>query len=166
MGNTINNINRYSTSEGQIISYICNHYRNTLSSVADHVAVFTDTPRGSNTYCAYHSAASCGGPTFTFSFYFDVSNDPGCSVNYFQPDATQNIVNLVAHELSETITDWNGDAWYDLQGQENMDKCSWVFPYIYSFPNGQSWIVQPIWSDLAYESGTGYPNLQGLPACV
>lgn len=34
------------------------------------------------------------------------------------------LVSILAHELIETVTDPDGDAWYDAKGQENADKVS------------------------------------------
>jgi hypothetical protein len=36
-------------------------------------------------------------------------------------------VNIISHELSETVTDPQGTAWYDSAGEENSDKCAWTF---------------------------------------
>jgi hypothetical protein len=33
----------------------------------------------------------------------------------------------VSHEHNEAITDPLGNAWYDLVGYENIDKCAWNF---------------------------------------
>lgn len=40
------------------------------------------------------------------------------------------MVNIVAHELSEIVTDPYGTAWYDENGLENADKCEWEFSNI------------------------------------
>lgn len=35
------------------------------------------------------------------------------------------LVSILAHELIETVSDPDGDAWYDAKGQENADKVSY-----------------------------------------
>jgi hypothetical protein len=36
-------------------------------------------------------------------------------------------VNTLAHELEETTTDEMGNAWFDVRGYENADKCAWTW---------------------------------------
>jgi hypothetical protein len=36
-------------------------------------------------------------------------------------------INVTSHEHNEAITDPQGNAWYDLAGYENGDKCAWDF---------------------------------------
>ena len=37
------------------------------------------------------------------------------------------MVSVIAHELEETNTDPNLNAWYDSNGSEDADKCAWTF---------------------------------------
>ena len=117
--------------------------------------VYIDTPRPSGTnYCAYHSAAYCntvGGvyQVFQYAFFFQVDNDPGCSITgytgssgttaYTNTKALNSLVNLSSHEVTEMRTDpafivnnnpnnWGFYGWYDSQGSEIGDKCAWSFP--------------------------------------
>ena len=46
------------------------------------------------------------------------------------------LVNPLAHELTETVTDPVLNAWYDAADQENADKCQWTFGTTYTTPNG------------------------------
>jgi len=41
------------------------------------------------------------------------------------------MVSVMAHELEETISDPNLNAWYDSTGAENADKCAWTFGTTY-----------------------------------
>ena len=50
-----------------------------------------------------------------------LSNSPN---NDFGADAE---VNTLTHELEETNTDPQLNAWYDSVGNENADKCAWTF---------------------------------------
>jgi hypothetical protein len=46
------------------------------------------------------------------------------------------MVSVVAHELEETATDPDLNAWYDGAGAENADKCAWTFGTTYNPGNG------------------------------
>lgn len=41
--------------------------------------------------------------------------------------ATDSMATFVAHELEESFTDPDGNAWCDVNGNENPDKCVWTF---------------------------------------
>jgi hypothetical protein len=71
------------------------------------------------------------------------------------------------HELSEARTDPTSGGWYDASGEENGDKCAWTVgaPYV-TFSNGTIWKIQGLWSNAAYNSGTGYPNSRGQDGCL
>jgi hypothetical protein len=133
--------------------------------------VYTDVPRGSAKYCAWHSAGTCGGKALQFAFFFDLDGDPGCDPQDTVTKHSQGLAalaNVSAHELSEARTDPTSPAaWYDRSGQENGDKCAWTFnvPTV-AFSDGNSWKVQGEWSNAAYTAGTGYPNLSGLNGCL
>jgi hypothetical protein len=58
--------------------------------------------------------------------------DAGQHPNGNDADAT---LNVTSHEHNETITDENGNAWYDFGGYENGDKCAWIFGTL-SGPSG------------------------------
>jgi hypothetical protein len=64
------------------------------------------------------------------------------------------MVNILAHEVAETITDPLANAWYDDAGNEVGDKCSFDFGSPLSLPDGshynQTWggmrfLVQKLW---------------------
>ncbi len=44
------------------------------------------------------------------------------------------MVSVIAHELEETNTDPNLNAWYDANGAEDADKCAWTFGQSLSTP--------------------------------
>jgi hypothetical protein len=50
--------------------------------------------------------------------------DAGYKPNGNDADAT---INVTSHEHNETITDEQGNAWYDRAGYEDGDKCAWKF---------------------------------------
>ena len=49
--------------------------------------------------------------------------------------------NIIAHELEESVTDPDLNAWYDNRGQENADKCAWTFGAVSRAPNGAAYNV-------------------------
>ena len=42
------------------------------------------------------------------------------------------MASVIAHELEEMVTDPNLNAWFDLRGAENADKCAWTFGTTYT----------------------------------
>ena len=46
------------------------------------------------------------------------------------------MASVISHELEETTTDPDLNAWYDRRGAENADKCAWTFGTTYSVVNG------------------------------
>jgi hypothetical protein len=42
------------------------------------------------------------------------------------------MASIIAHELEESVTDPELNAWYDTRGQENADKCAWTFGTTYN----------------------------------
>jgi hypothetical protein len=132
--------------------------------------VYTDVPRGNAQYCAWHSTGTVKGVTVEFAFFFRLDGDPGCDPQDTTTGHSQGLAalaNVSAHELSEARSDPNLNAWYDGQGQENGDKCSWTFnvPSV-KFSDSTAWKVQGEWSNQAYNSGTGYANLSGQKGCL
>ncbi len=73
-------------------------------------------------YCAYHN--SSGSLIYANMPY--VENVSGCDAGHHPNsqlgDAT---INVTSHEHNESITDEFGNAWYDVQGYEDGDKCAW-----------------------------------------
>jgi hypothetical protein len=135
-----------------------------------YYAVYTDIPRGTAGYCAYHSAGFCGGTLVQFAFFWNLDGDSGCNPRSGvagESEGLAALANSSGHELSEARTDPSGGGWYDSAVQENGDKCAWSFnvPYV-TFTNGSKWKIQGEWSNKAYNSGTGYPNKQGLKGCL
>jgi hypothetical protein len=137
----------------------------------NYVPVYVDLKRGNASYCAYHSAGTCGGHPVQFGFFFNLDGDPGCDpqdTSGLHSQGLAALANVTAHELSEARSDpANPGAWYDSSGEENGDKCAWTFNVpLVSFPNGTQWKVQGEWSNAAYLAGTGYPNSSGQRGCL
>jgi hypothetical protein len=133
--------------------------------------VYSDVKRGTAGYCAWHSAGTCGTTPVQFAFFFNLDGDPGCDPGDTATGHSQGLAalaNVTAHEISEARSDpSNPGAWYDASGAENGDKCAWTFGASkVQFPDGNWWKLQGEWSNLAFNSGSGYPNAQGQRGCL
>jgi hypothetical protein len=135
--------------------------------------VYVDRKRGGANYCAYHSWGFCGGTPVEFGFFFNLDGDPGCDPQSTVSSESQGLAalaNVSGHELSETRSDPNGNAWYASNGEENADECAWKFgsPYV-TFLNGTNWKIQGNWSNAANDgtspNGPGYGTSLGT-GCV
>jgi hypothetical protein len=123
--------------------------------------VYVSTPRGSAGYCAWHSYGSVRGVVVQFAFFFNLDGDPGCDPQDGTTGHSQGLAalaNVSGHELSEAVTDPHLNAWYDVRGAENSDKCAWTFgtaPVTFT-ANSTSWKIQGNWSNAAYNINKGY----------
>jgi hypothetical protein len=52
------------------------------------------------------------------------------------------MASVIAHELSEAVTDPLLTGWYSKDGDENADKCAFTFGDTYSAANGSGANVQ------------------------
>jgi hypothetical protein len=154
-----------------ILAEVCKLFPNPDPSGNGYYPVYTDVPRGSAGYCAYHSAGTCGTQLVQFAFFFKLDGDSGCDpqdTSGLHSQGLAALANVSAHELSEARTDpASPGAWYDRQGAENGDKCAWTFNVpLVTFSNGTQWKLQGEWSNAAYTAGTGYPNSKGQKGCL
>jgi hypothetical protein len=156
------------SSTGAILAEVCRQIPNPQPN--GYYPVYVDIPRGRASFCAWHSAGSCNGVTVQFAFFFNLDGDPGCdpqsTAGYSQGLAA--LANVSGHEISETRTDPQLNAWYDSSGNENGDKCAWSFgTNLLTFSNGSQWKIQGNWSNAAYTSSNrGYDNLSGQKGCI
>jgi hypothetical protein len=109
-------------------------------------------------YCAWHDKATCNGVTFQVAYMPNMANVSGCSplpvknlhCNDYS-EATQSLLDGMAHEFMEATTDPHIDAWLDKSGQEVGDKCNFVYGSCVSLPSGDggttSWQLQEEWSN-------------------
>lgn len=154
-----------------ILAEVCKEITNPDAAGNGYYAVYVDAKRGSNGYCAYHSAGTCHGVNVQFAFFFNLDGDAGCDpgdTSGLHSQGMAALANVDGHELSEARSDPSSPgAWYDSSGQENGDKCAWTWgaPLV-TFSNGVQWKVQGEWSNNAYTHGTGYPNLSGQKGCL
>ena len=126
--------------------------------------VYSDQPRGTAGYCAWHSAGTINGIQVQFGFFFSLVGDSGCNPGDTQTGHSQQLAalgNVSGHELSEMMTDPRLDAWYDQQGNENSDKCAWTFSGLVTLSNGSQWKIQGNWSNAAANANSGYGSTIG-----
>jgi len=94
-------------------------------------------PSSSYGYCGYHTVLSINDLRIKLAVVGDPSNaiprNDGCIGYGFSPLANgdmgaDSMVTTYAHELVETITDYDGNTWYrDSDGEENADICNFDF---------------------------------------
>jgi hypothetical protein len=93
-------------------------------------------------YCGWHTHGTVGGSDIKYSFVGDAT---GSSLSNCAQQTTASpngnpgvdgMTSVVAHELEETVTDPDLNAWYDSRGNENGDKCAWTFGTTYSAVGG------------------------------
>jgi hypothetical protein len=80
-------------------------------------------------YCAYHSHFGSGSTVTLYANqpYTDTVSSACDAGDHPNGDEADPTINVVSHEHNEAITDMLGNAWYDLVGYENGDKCAWNF---------------------------------------
>jgi hypothetical protein len=150
-----------------VLAEVCKEI--TQPTADGYYPVYTDIPRGSASYCAWHSWGSCNGVNVQFGFFFKLDGDAGCDPQDTTSTRSQGLsalANVSGHEISETLTDPRGTAWYDASGGENGDKCAWVFDDLVELSDKSLWKVQGNWSNAAYTAGTGYANMTGQKGCL
>lgn len=106
----------------------------------------TETSGFCTQYCAWHgylSDPSFGVLNLPNGFIGNPDQCPNaCAQESVLPTPNNNvagdgIVNMLAHETEETVTDPFYTAWYnDVTGNENEDTCLWTFGRTYNLPNG------------------------------
>jgi hypothetical protein len=91
-------------------------------------------------YCGWHTHGTLSGTDVKYAFVGNPGANAACSV---QTSASPNgnvgadaMASIVAHELEESATDPDLNAWYDSKGNENADKCAWTFGTTYAASNG------------------------------
>src|SRR5262249_26360626 len=85
-------------------------------------------------YCGWHNHSTVTGRDIKYAFVGDPDSYPSACEAQLGVSPNNNpgadaMASIIAHELVESITDPNLNAWYDglgLQG-ENADKCAWSF---------------------------------------
>jgi hypothetical protein len=130
--------------------------------------VFTSNFPNENYYCAYHDYGI--GPDGTAIHVIFVPNSTNQPLCWVQPpelscnhhsNGLQAAANSVAHELMESITDPNTDAWFNaLYNDEIGDPCNFTYKRCVNLANETVWQLQEIWSNKvgACVQGAGSPD--------
>ena len=91
-------------------------------------------------YCGWHTHGTINGTDIKYSFVGNPDRCPSaCEAQSTGPNGNagaDGMASIIAHELEETVTDPDLNAWYDSRGAENADKCAWTFGTTYTAPNG------------------------------
>jgi serine protease len=115
-------------------------------------------------FCGWHDWTYAGGNgnwvTYTslpYMPYMDAIGR-GCgggTVNGATNGKLDGVTILASHGYAESVNNPGLNAWFDSDGSENADKCSWVNLSNYRLVNGYTLPVQPYWSN-AWRSTYGY----------
>jgi hypothetical protein len=121
-----------------------------------------------SSFCAYHnnSTSIISGQDIKYALVPDPSSACyGCdgNVSVFNQNITPNgdigadeMTDSIMHELSETVTDPDINAWYTRAGAENGDLCNFNYGTTYIAPNGayanahmgnRDYLIQTIWEN-------------------
>jgi len=78
-------------------------------------------------FCGWHSYNSTSNAKY--AFVGDPANTSGCLAQSTGPNfaGADSMLSVIAHELEETATDPQLNAWYSANGNENGDKCAWTW---------------------------------------
>ena len=84
-------------------------------------------------YCGWHTytASTNIGETIKYAFIGNSARClSSCSAQSVSPNnnaGVDGMASVIAHEIEETVTDPNLNAWFNSQGSENADICAWTF---------------------------------------
>lgn len=118
----------------------------------------TETSGFCTQYCAWHTHGTINGQDIKYGFVGNPLQCPSaCSAQTTSPNGNMGadgMANLIAHELSESVTDPDLNAWFDRRGYENADKCAWKFGTTSTLSSGAkynvsfgslNWLLQENW---------------------
>ncbi len=127
---------------------------------------YTQSGFGSQ-WCGYHNTATdSSGRAYAYTnLPYTPDAGSGCGSGSVNSPGTLDGVSVVGgHEEEETNSDPGaGNGWVDSSGAENGDKCAWTNLQNYSFPNGSTYPVQPIWSNAISGCATSYGSVSTPP---
>jgi hypothetical protein len=86
-------------------------------------------------YCGFHTHSSISGSDIKYAFVGNPDRCPsGCEIQRTGPNSpstnvggADGLINVLAHEQFEAITDPDLNAWFDSSGNEDSDKCNFNF---------------------------------------
>jgi hypothetical protein len=120
-------------------------------------------------YCGWHTKELLSNGNIKYAFVGNPDRCPSaCAAQNVGPNGNAGadaMASIIAHELEESVTDPQLNAWYDRKGQENADKCAWTFgttstlssgaKYNLVLNNGMRFLIQQNWVN----SGSGYCSM-------
>ncbi|HRI64067.1 MAG TPA: hypothetical protein PK156_07505 [Polyangium sp.] len=119
-----------------------------------------------NQYCGWHTHATINNKNIKYSFVGDANRClSSCADQTTSPNGdpgADGAASVVAHELVETASDPDLNAWYDSSGAENADKCAWNFGATSTASNGslynmsisgRQYLIQQNWSAASQSCG-------------
>ncbi len=123
----------------------------TAPGVADTSGFLTE-------FCGWHGPGTFNGTTVEYAFIGDAAGPSfgSCAVQSTSPNGDAGadaMASVIAHELEESATDPQINAWYDSSGNEVADKCAWTFGSTYTvngaYANmnlgGLNYLIQQNW---------------------
>ena len=94
-------------------------------------------------YCGWHTHGTLGGSDIKFAFVGNPDRCPSaCAAQTKSPNGNAGadaMASIIGHELEESVTDPDLNAWYDRRGYENADKCAWTFGTLHTAANGSKY---------------------------
>jgi hypothetical protein len=91
-------------------------------------------------YCGWHTHGTISGSNIKYSFVGNPARCiSSCAAQTVGPNGNagaDGMASILAHELEETNTDPDLNAWFDSRGAENADKCAWTFGSTTTLPGG------------------------------
>jgi hypothetical protein len=87
-------------------------------------------------YCGWHTHGTIAGSDIKYAFIGNPDRCPSaCEQQTTGPNGNagaDGMASIIAHELEESASDPDLNAWYDRRGAENADKCAWTFGTTYT----------------------------------
>ena len=108
-------------------------------------------------YCGWHNFNYTNtNVPIQYAFIGNPGTNSACVFQQISPNGDAGIdamASVIAHEIVETVTDPQLNAWYDSRGYENGDKCAWNFGttttlngYQYNLIfNSKKYLIQQNW---------------------
>lgn len=137
-------------------------------------------------FCGFHNHATLNGTDIKFSFVGNIQRCPSaCAASNIGSGPNGNLgadamANVMAHELNETVTDPDLNAWFDSSDQEVGDKCNFNFGPEFTTANGapadvtlggRNFLIQQIWVNAnggfcGMSFGTPPPNIPAIMGVI
>lgn len=91
-------------------------------------------------YCGWHTHGTIASKDIKYAFIGNAARClSSCAAQTTSPNGNAGadaMASIIAHELEESTSDPDLNAWYDRRGAENADKCAWTFGTTYTVSNG------------------------------